>query len=40
MKLTTEQKRRIRCWTDLNCPLWPDYTFRLDRPEKAMVTAH
>lgn len=30
--LTAEEKRRIKCWTDLNCPLWPDYTFRGDRP--------
>ena len=32
VKLTAEDKRRIKCWVDLNCPLWPDYTFREDRP--------
>jgi len=30
--LTLEEKRRIKCWTDLNCPLWPDYLFRPHRP--------
>jgi len=23
--------RAIKAWIDLNCPLWPDYTYRLDR---------
>ncbi len=32
VKLTTQEKRRIKCWIDLNCPLWPDYRFRPDRP--------
>jgi hypothetical protein len=27
--------RAIKAWTDLNCPLWPDYTYRLDRPGPA-----
>ncbi len=35
VKLTTEEKRRIKCWTDLNCPLWPDYQFRGNRPNLA-----
>jgi hypothetical protein len=35
VKLTEEEQRRIKCWTDLNCPLWPDYRFRLDRPAVA-----
>lgn len=26
--LTEEEKRAIRCWTDLSCPLWPDYVQR------------
>jgi len=26
--------RALKCWVDLNCPLWPDYQFRYDRPEK------
>ncbi|MBN1125165.1 MAG: discoidin domain-containing protein [Sedimentisphaerales bacterium] len=29
--LTDEEESRIKCWTDLNCPLWPDYIFRPDR---------
>ncbi|MBL7190018.1 MAG: hypothetical protein ISS70_27135 [Phycisphaerae bacterium] len=31
VRLTGEEARRIKCWTDLNCPLWPDYIFRPDR---------
>jgi len=37
VRLTDEEARRIKCWTDLNCPLWPDYIFRPDR--LAMKTA-
>ena len=32
VQLTSEEIRRVKCWTDLNCPLWPDYLFRPDRP--------
>ena len=32
VKLTRDQIRRIKCWTDLNCPLWPDYVYRPLRP--------
>ncbi len=32
VKLTPEQWRRIKCWIDLNCPLWGDYVYRLSRP--------
>ena len=35
--LTAEEARRVKCWTDLNCPLWPDYVFRPNR--LAMKTA-
>ena len=38
VKLTTEQMRRVKCWIDLNCPLWPDYQFRPDRPKSAVVS--
>lgn len=31
-KLTEAQMRAIKCWTDLNCPLWPDYQERTKRP--------
>jgi len=34
VKLTRSEMRRIKCWIDLNCPLWGDYTYRLDRPVK------
>jgi len=30
--LTPDQTLRIKCWIDLNCPLWPDYVHRLSRP--------
>jgi len=29
--LTTEEMRRLKEWTDLNCPLWPDYRDRRER---------
>ncbi len=32
VELSSESMRRIKCWIDLNCPLWPDYRYRLDRP--------
>ena len=31
-KLTDDDMRRIKTWIDLNCPLWPDYKNRLERP--------
>ncbi|HUT01395.1 MAG TPA: hypothetical protein VM031_02990, partial [Phycisphaerae bacterium] len=31
VKLTREEVRRVKCWTDLNCPLWPDYVLRSSR---------
>ena len=34
--LTREEKRRIKCWIDLNCPLWPDYT---ERPLRSPAVA-
>jgi hypothetical protein len=34
VKLTRSEMRRIKCWIDLNCPLWGDYTYRLNRPTK------
>jgi hypothetical protein len=35
--LTAEEKRRIKCWIDLNCPLWPDYIQREKRPARLAV---
>jgi len=32
VRLTRDEMHRVKCWTDLNCPLWPDYRFRLERP--------
>ena len=33
VQLTQNQKRAIKCWTDLNVPLWGDYTFRPERKD-------
>ncbi len=30
--LTTDEMLRIKTWIDLNCPLWPDYKNRVERP--------
>jgi hypothetical protein len=32
VELTTDEMLRLKTWTDLNCPLWPDYLFRPSRP--------
>ena len=32
VRLTQAEMRALKCWTDLNCPLWPDYMDRTDRP--------
>lgn len=37
VEFTRAEMRAIKCWIDLNCPLWPDYTFRLDRPSKIVA---
>ena len=29
--LTETEMRAIKAWIDMNCPLWPDYTYRPDR---------
>jgi hypothetical protein len=31
VKLADEQRRALKAWIDLNCPLWPDYRYRPDR---------
>ena len=33
--LDRDEMHRVKCWIDLNCPLWPDYRFRPDRPAEA-----
>jgi hypothetical protein len=30
--LKPEELRALKAWIDLNCPLWPDYRFREERP--------
>ncbi len=37
VKLSDDESRAVKCWTDLNCPLWPDYRFRQDRPVTADI---
>lgn len=37
--LTRDQMHRVKCWIDLNCPLWPDYLQRELRPGPAKETA-
>ena len=31
VKLTAHEEQAIKCWTDLNLPLWGDYAFRPER---------
>ena len=35
VKLSADERRALTAWTDLNCPLWPDYLYRPDRPAQA-----
>jgi hypothetical protein len=35
VKLSVEERRALTAWIDLNCPLWPDYLYRPDRPAQA-----
>ncbi len=37
-ELTTNEMRAIKCWIDLNCPLWSDYQFRPNRPPTSPLT--
>ena len=30
--LKPEDLRVLKAWIDLNCPLWPDYRYRAERP--------
>ncbi len=32
VSLSQSEMRAIKAWIDLNCPLWPDYIYRPDRP--------
>ena len=40
VKLTRDEMHRVKCWIDLNCPLWPDYQERTKRgPVPVMTTS-
>ena len=39
VRLTVDEMRRVKCWIDLNCPLWPDYRFRPNRPAARATVA-
>jgi hypothetical protein len=32
LALKPEELRALKAWIDLNCPLWPDYRYRAERP--------
>jgi hypothetical protein len=32
VQLTPDERHRVKCWIDLNCPLWPNYDHRMTRP--------
>jgi len=32
VRLTANELLALKCWIDLNLPLWPDYLYRDDRP--------
>lgn len=36
-ELTPDQMQRVKCWADLNCPLWPDYIYRPLRQRTKVV---
>jgi hypothetical protein len=38
VRLTAEQMHALKCWVDLNVPLWPDYMHRMSRPLVAAAT--
>jgi maltooligosyltrehalose synthase len=38
VKLADQEMQAIKCWIDLNCPLWPDYRHRLSRSQVAQTT--
>jgi hypothetical protein len=37
VELTRDEMRRVKCWIDLNCPLWPDYIERTKRQSPAVA---
>lgn len=39
VRLSTEDRLRLKTWTDLNCPLWGDYQYRPDRASASAATS-
>ena len=37
VQLTRDEMHRVKCWIDLNCPLWPDYLERKLRPGPSLA---
>lgn len=35
VRLSADERRALTAWIDLNCPLWPDYRYRPERPVAA-----
>jgi hypothetical protein len=33
VRLSRAEMQAVKTWIDFNCPLWPDYQYRLSRPE-------
>jgi len=40
VELSRDEMHAIKCWIDLNCPLWPDYRFRPHRPAERVALTH
>ncbi len=36
--LSRDEMLALKCWVDLNCPLWPDYQLRENRPGPPLAT--
>ena len=37
VQLSRDEMHALKCWIDLNCPLWPDYIPRDQRPATAPI---
>lgn len=40
VELSEADIRAIKCWIDLNCPLWPDYQYRPERETAGNIAEH
>jgi len=38
VQLSPDEWHALKCWIDLNCPLWPDYQLREERPGPEVAT--